>query len=183
VLGRQTVERRQVRGGQDYWSRDADYINLPTGKASISSGSVYSAVPGFYNGLYTQESRRFRETNVDFLLTADKDFNDFGLDVSVGGNRMHRRSDVNTVQVTDFAVKDLYTVQNGRAKDPTYDLVEKSVNSVYGMAEVNYKQFLYLNLTDRFDWFSTLSPGNRRKQYSSLSASYVFSQMLFKEKK
>ncbi|WP_228450594.1 SusC/RagA family TonB-linked outer membrane protein [Chryseolinea soli] len=168
----------QVRGGQDYWSRDADYINLPTGKASISSGSVNSAVSGFYNGLYTQESRRFRETNIDFLLRANKDFQNFGVDVSVGGNRMHRRSDTNTVQVTDFAVKDLYTVQNGRAKDPTYDLVTRSVNSLYGMAEVNYKQFLYLNLTTRDDWFSTLSPGKRKKNYSSVSASYVFSQMM-----
>jgi TonB-linked SusC/RagA family outer membrane protein len=32
----------QARAGQDYWSRDNDYINLPTGKASINSSSILS---------------------------------------------------------------------------------------------------------------------------------------------
>ncbi len=167
----------QVRVGQDYWSRDSDYINLPTGKASINASTVFSAnAPGFYNGVFTQESRRFRETNVDFLVSATKTFGDFGVNVTGGGNQMQRRSDLNSVQVTDFIVKGLYTVQNGRLKDPLYDLQERAVNSLYGSAEVNYKQFVYLNATVRNDWFSTLSPANRSILYPSVSASYIFSE-------
>ncbi len=167
----------QGRAGQDYWSRDNDYINLPTGKASLNSSSVFSsAAPGFYNGVFTQESRRFRETNYDFLITAIKSFNDFGVSVNAGGNQMRRRMDVNSVQVTDFVVKDLYTVQNGRAKDPTYDLIERGVNSLYAMAEVNYKEIIYLNGTFRQDWFSTLWKEKRTIPYYSISASYIFSQ-------
>jgi outer membrane receptor protein involved in Fe transport len=166
----------QIRGGQDFWTRDQDYVNLPTGKASIAGGSVNSAVAGFFNGVYTQEARRFRETNIDFLVTGAKTFNDIGVNVSVGGNQMRRRSDLNSVQVTDFVVKDLYTVQNGRAKDPIYDLQERGVNSLYASAEVNFKQFIYLNGTVRNDWFSTLSPANRSILYPSVSASYVFSE-------
>lgn len=166
----------QGRVGQDYWSRDQDYVNLPTGKASISSGSIAAAVPGFVNGLYTQEVRRFRETNIDFLVTAAKRFGDIGVNVNVGGNQMQRRSDLNSVQVTDFIVRGLYTVQNGRAKDPLYDLQERGVNSAYGSAEVNFREFVYLNATLRNDWFSTLSPANRSILYSSVSATYVFSE-------
>jgi len=167
----------QVRMGQDYWSRDQDYINLPTGKASINSSSIFSAnAPGFYNGVFTQDSRRFRETNFDFLLSATKTFGDFGLNVTAGGNQMRRRMDYNSVQVTDFVVKGLYTVQNGRLKDPLYDLQERGVNSLYGSAEANYKKFLYLNITARNDWFSTLSPANRSILYPSVSASYVFTE-------
>ena len=81
-----------------------------------------------------------------------------------------------SVQVTDFVVKGLYTVQNGRAKDPLYNLSERAVNSLYGSAEVNYKRFLYLNITARNDWFSTLSPANRSILYPSVSASYVFTE-------
>ena len=133
-------------------------------------------VPGFYNGLFTQESRRFRETNYDFLVTAAKTFNDFGVSINAGGNQMRRRMDVNSVQVTDFVVRNLYTVQNGRAKDPTYDLIERGVNSLYAMAEVNYKEIIYLNGTFRQDWFSTLSKDDRTIPYPSVSASYVFSE-------
>lgn len=168
----------QARGGQDYWSRDQDYINLPTGKATLNSGSIFNVVNGtnYYNGLYTQEGMRFRETNFDFLLNAAKTFNHFGVNATFGGNQMKRRADITSVQVTDFVVKDLYTVQNGRLKDPTYDLVERGVNSLYGSAEVSYKEFLYLNATVRNDWFSTLSPQYRSILYPSVSASYVFSE-------
>ena len=161
----------QGRIGQDYWSRDQDYNNFPTGQASLAP-----APAGFVNGVYTQESRRFRETNADFLLSGTKDFGDFGVNATLGGNQMKRRSDNNSVQVTDFVVRDLYTVQNGRSKDPLYDLSERAVNSVYGSAEISYKEFLYLNGTIRNDWFSTLSPENRSILYPSISASYIFSE-------
>jgi TonB-linked SusC/RagA family outer membrane protein len=168
----------QGRAGQDYWSRNQDYINLPTGKASISSGSIYNIVNGtsYYNGLFTQENMRFRETNFDFLLRAAKTFNKIGVNATFGGNQMKRRADITSVQVTDFIVKDLYTVQNGRLKDPTYDLIQRGVNSLYGSAEVSYKELLYLNATLRNDWFSTLSPENRSILYPSVSGSYVFSE-------
>jgi len=166
----------QGRIGQDYFSRDQDYINLPTGKASLNGGSTASAVAGFVNGLYTQDVRRYREINADFLLTAAKSFGDIGVNANFGGNQMKRRTDWNSVQVTDFVVSKLYTVQNGRAKDPLYDLQERGVNSLYGAAEFNYKKFLYINATVRNDWFSTLSPENRSILYPSVSASYVFSE-------
>ncbi len=163
----------QGRLGQDFWSRDQEYNNYPTGHASRAA-----APPGFVNGVYTQESRRFREINSDLLVSASQEFGDVGINLTLGGNQMQRRSDVNSVQVTDFVVRDLYTVQNGRAKDPFYDLSQRAVNSLYGSAEISFKRFLYLNGTHRNDWFSTLSPENRSIPYSSLSASYVFSESM-----
>ncbi len=161
----------QGRVGQDYWSRDQDYNNFPTGHASRAA-----APAGFVNGVYTQEQRRFREVNADILIGASREFGDFGVNVTVGGNQMTQRWDNNSVQVTDFVVRGLYTVQNGRAKDPTYSMSERAVNSVYGSAEFSYKGFLFLNGTARNDWFSTLSPANRSILYPSVSASYVFSE-------
>src|SRR5205085_8531741 len=111
--------------------------------------STASSVAGFVNGLYTQDVRRFREINMDFLLNAAKTFGDVGVNVNFGGNQMRRRSELNSVQVTDFVVKGLYTVQNGRAKDPLYDLSERGVNSLYGSAEFNYNEFIYVNATIR----------------------------------
>ncbi|HZF65256.1 MAG TPA: SusC/RagA family TonB-linked outer membrane protein [Chitinophagaceae bacterium] len=163
----------QGRIGQDYWSRDQDYNNFPTGHASRAA-----APPGFVNGQYTQEARRFRELNTDVLVSATRSFGDFGLNLTGGGNQMRIRSELMSVQVTDFVVKGLYTVQNGRAKDPNYGLGEEQINSLYGSAELSYKRMLYLNATARNDWFSTLSPANRSILYPSVSASYIFSENL-----
>jgi len=163
----------QGRVGEDYWSRDQEYNNFPTGLASRAP-----APAGFVNGMYTQESRRFREINTDFLINARKEFGDFMVNANFGGNHMQRRSDLNSVQVTDFIVRDLYTVQNGRAKDPLYDLNERAVNSLYGSAEFSYKDKLFLTGTVRNDWFSTLSKENRSIIYPSVSASWVFRENL-----
>ncbi|GAB3689230.1 TonB-dependent receptor [Spirosoma flavus] len=160
----------QGRVGQDYWSRDQDY-NFPTGQASLAA-----APAGFVNGAYVQEARRFRELNTDFLIGATRKFGIIGVDLTLGGNQLYRRSDVNSVLATDFIVRGLYVPQNGRVKDPTLGLSERKVNSLYGAAELSYKDFLYLNGTIRDDWFSTLAAGNRSILYPSVTGSFVFSQ-------
>jgi TonB-linked SusC/RagA family outer membrane protein len=161
----------QGRVGQDYWSRDQDFNNFPTGQASLAA-----APAGFVNGLYTQESRRFREVNADFILSATKEFGDYGFNANIGGNHMQRSFDVNNVQARDFVVRDLYTVQNGRVKDPIFDRSERAVNSLFAFAEFSYKKFLFINGTIRNDWFSTLSPENRSILYPSVSTSWVFTE-------
>ena len=163
----------QGRFGEDYWSRDEDVNNFPTGQASRAAAQA-----GFVNGVYTQESRRFRETNLDFLITANKDFGDFSATLTGGGNQLRRRADINNVQVTDFVIRGLYTVQNGRAKNPVYTLSQQGVNSLYSSGEVSWKRTLYLNGTVRNDWFSTLSAANRSILYPSVSGAYVFSESL-----
>jgi len=160
----------QGRFGQDYWSRDEDVNNFPTGHASRP------AVPGFANGVYTQEARRFRESNLDFLLSANREFGDFEATINAGGNQARRTIDINNVVVTDFFVRGLYTVQNGRAKDPIYDLSEQGINSLYSSAELSWRKTLYVNGTVRNDWFSTLSEENRSILYPSISGAYVFSE-------
>lgn len=160
----------QGRVGQDFWSRDQDY-NFPTGQASLAA-----APAGFVNGAYVQEARRFREVNSDFLIGANRTFGVFGVDLTLGGNQLYRRSDLNSVQVTDFIVRNLYTVQNGRVKDPIYGLSERKVNSVYGAAEFSFNDYLFLGITARNDWFSTLSAANRSILYPSITGSFVFSQ-------
>ena len=160
----------QGRFGQDYWSRDEDVNNFPTGHASRP------AVPGFANGVYTQEARRFRESNLDFLLSANREFGDFEATITAGGNQARRTVDINNVVVTDFFVRGLYTVQNGRAKDPIYDLSEQGINSLYSSAELSWRKTLYVNGTVRNDWFSTLSEENRSILYPSISGAYVFSE-------
>ncbi|MGV3556626.1 SusC/RagA family TonB-linked outer membrane protein [Larkinella arboricola] len=160
----------QARVGQDFYAREQDY-NLPTGTQRQPA-----APAGFVNGQYVQDARTVRELNMDFLINANKTFGDFGVNVNVGGNQMYRKISRHNVLVQDFYVRGLYTIGNGRQRDPIYSLSERQVNSLYGSAEISYKEFLYLNATARNDWFSTLSPANRSILYPSVTASFVFSQ-------
>ncbi len=162
----------QGRLGQDYYTRDVEY-NLPTGSQRQSDPP-----PGFVNGQYVRDVRRFREINTDFLIGAKQKFGDFAVNLNLGGNQMYRRSDINTELGELFFTRDLYTIGNASKVTPNYILSERKVNSLYAAAEVAYKGFLYLNATARNDWFSTLSPANRSILYPSVTASFVFSEAL-----
>lgn len=160
----------QARVGQDYYTRDQEY-NLPTGSQRQSAPP-----PGFFNGQYVQDIRRFREINADFLLGANKTFGDFGLVVNMGGNQMYRRFDVNTLLGENFFTRGLYTIGNASKVTPNYIISERQVNSLYASTELSFREYLYINATARNDWFSTLSPANRSILYPSITGSFVFSQ-------
>lgn len=160
----------QGRVGQDYFIRDVEY-NLPTGSTRQSS-----APPGFVNGQYVQDIRRFREINADFLIGADRTFGDIGISVNAGGNQMYRRNDVNTELGENFFTRGLYTIGNASKVTPNYSIAERQVNSLYASMELSYRGLLYLNATARNDWFSTLSPENRSILYPSVTGSFIFTE-------
>ncbi len=159
----------QGRLGQDYYTRPYNY-NRPTGTRSIG------AVTTGFNGYYYQDIATFRERNLDVLIGANKTFGDFGIDITLGGNQMLQINDNVNTAVTNFYVRDLYTIANGQVKNPNYSYGKKKVNSIYGSAEFSYKNFLYVNVTGRNDWFSTLNPQSNHYLYPSVSGSFVFSQ-------
>jgi TonB-linked SusC/RagA family outer membrane protein len=159
----------QARVGQDYYSRYWDY-NTPNGKAS-------SSVPATgFSGAYQQQFRDFREINADFLIGANKQFGAFGVSASVGGNTMDNIGKTLQTSVSNFFIKDLYTIANGQTKNPTYSFSHKRVNSLYGTLDLSFREYLYVNLTARNDWFSTLNPESNSYLYPSASTSFLFSQ-------
>ena len=160
----------QGRIAQDYYVRNQDY-NIPNGYAPIAKAPV-----GYVNGSYTQDVRQNTERNIDFILGGNKTFGKIGVDVTLGGNARYARNDYNSVTVQDFVQPGLYTVANGRVKNPVYGLSEKKINSLYGSATFSYNDYLFLTATARNDWFSTLAPENRSILYPSVTGSFVFSQ-------
>lgn len=160
----------QGRLAQDSYVRNQDY-NIPNGYAPIARAPV-----GFVNGSFTQDVRQNIEQNLDLIVGMNKTFGKIGVDLTLGGNTRYARNDYNSVTVQDFVQPGLFTVMNGRIKDPLYALAEKKINSVFGAATIAYKDYLFLSATARNDWFSTLAPANRSILYPSVTSSFVFSQ-------
>jgi TonB-linked SusC/RagA family outer membrane protein len=158
------------RIGQDYYARPTNY-NVPTGTRWLT------AAPTGFNGNYYQDVSTFRELNMDFLVGVKHSFGNIGADLQFGGNRMHQITDRMGTSVQNFYVRDLYTIENGQTKSPGYSYGEKRVNSLYGTLELSYKSWLFVNLTSRNDWFSTLNPESNSYLYPSASTSFVFSDI------
>jgi TonB-linked SusC/RagA family outer membrane protein len=162
----------QGRIAQDFYSRRHDY-NSPTGRLDAATPPA-----GYVDGSYNRTSNTFSERNFDVLIGAQKTLGDVGLNLTLGGNQMFRSMETEDQSAQDFVQKGLYTVMNGRQKSASHSLTERAVNSIYGAAEISYKNYLFLNATARNDWFSTLAPDNRSILYPSITGSYIFSDAL-----
>jgi TonB-linked SusC/RagA family outer membrane protein len=159
----------QGRVAQDYFSVDAEN-NTPTGTLFLGA-----AATGF-NGDYTISNSNFRETNLDWLIGVNKKFGLFAIDGQFGGNAMDQVNKSISTYVQNFYIRDLYTINNGQTKTPSQGFSEKKVNSFYGTLNLSYHDYLFLNVTARNDWFSTLNPKSNSYLYPSVGGSFLFTE-------
>src|SRR5690606_10349896 len=110
-------------------------------------------------GSYREERVRNSESNFDFLLSANKEFNDnFSLGVNLGGNRQISKMNNFEVTAPQLPIPDIYSFNNTRVPlvSSIYD-GNKIINSLYGSLQMGYKNFIFLDLTARNDWSSALT--------------------------
>ncbi|ASU35152.1 SusC/RagA family TonB-linked outer membrane protein [Mucilaginibacter xinganensis] len=159
----------QFRVGEDYFG-DINTIVTPNGTAYQPDGAM------------TLEHIKSTELNMDAIIGKSfKVTKDFNANVLIGANS--RKAVVDQLDATGntFETPYLYTV--GNLASPTeYESNPVVVNkSLYGTLDLSYKNYLYLTVTGRNDWYSTLAPGKTNYFYPSLSGSFVFSELLHAE--
>ena len=145
---------------------------------------IYNNNPGsptynFGSGYGANRSRAV-ESNSDFLLSANKKFNDFNLGLSVGGNQ--QRSNYNTTggNTGNLDLPGVYTLSAGANPRPYSYKSESRLNSLYTFLNASYKDYLFVDVTFRNDWSSTLSAANRSFNYPSFSGSLILNDFLKK---
>ena len=158
-----------------------DYsVNFTESKvpAGIGTSQPVNTSDGTYKGSYNVSEGWGNDLNADFLVGANKQFGNFGIDASIGGNTYRTVNHNFSENSTNFIVRDLFSVPNGTNKTSSFGYSQYRVNSIYGIADLSYKSILFLNLTARQDWFSVLNPANNYKFYPSVSGSFVFSELM-----
>jgi TonB-linked SusC/RagA family outer membrane protein len=131
---------------------------------------------------YSRLTRSFIETNMDFMATFKKDISeDFNLSALLGTNIRRRRIDqVYASTNNGLSVPDVYALSN--SVDPMLPPEEAAphigVNGYYASASLGFRDLFYLDGTWRIDQSSTLPKDNWTYNYPSISASFIFSQLL-----
>lgn len=134
-------------------------------------------------GWYREQSNYVAEFNSDFLLKFTDAFlaDRLTLTAAVGGNNMtyHRRSHNYTIDKLD--VEGVYNPDNYPSEtlpSQSFYRSNKVVNSLYGMLSLGWRDMVYLDVTGRNDWTSTLSPEYRSYFYPSVSTSFMLDRIL-----
>ena len=152
----------QARTGTDFYT-DNRFSRRAIGTRSARTGYVSN---------YTWH---ITENNSDILLMGNKDLSeDFSLSFTLGASHLYAGREVTGASGTNLRTPGLYHISNANEVAPRYDKMERELNSVFGTAQVGYKNFLFLDVTGRNDWSSVLGVNNYSFFYPSVSTSFVF---------
>lgn len=110
-------------------------------------------------GSYNLNETNKYEINTDFLATYKKQIgSDISLVTSVGGNMMSSSNEWLQSDNSSLLVANIYTLANHRVfTTSTNSSQEYKTNAIYAFANLGYKDIVYLDITARNDWTSTLS--------------------------
>ena len=150
----------QARAGLDWYTMTLRNVT-PYGTQYKPLGSV------------NEQERRVRETNMDAMLGWDYNFGDIGFSGFVGSNKMRKDYEQYHIAANNLFIPFFHHVSNGQAITSSYAQQYVGINSLYGMAEISFRNYLFLNGTVREDWFSTLD--GKGILYPSIGLSWVFS--------
>ena len=134
------------------------------------------------DGSYSEYWKNFRSLNHDFLLSADKELNDdINISGNLGGNYYQLTSTSQSTTIDGLAVPNFFSINNPKNPAETRTGVsryEKVIQSVYGSAQIVYKNWWYTEITARNDWSSSLPSQNNSYFYPSLNTSVVITEAL-----
>ena len=127
------------------------------------------------NGSVNNNQFLVKETNSDVLLTANGKLTEkFTGSFSVGANHLKRHQQVTGNFGTNLNVPGLYYIGNTQNVAPRQYGFGKEMNSGYFTGQLGYKNYLFLDVTGRNDWSSTLGLNNQSFFYPSVGGSFVF---------
>ena len=175
------------------WFKFTYRIGLDTSTAHHHQGvpnyaALFPDTPNYESELKSQtgsterRTTRRREIDQDIMLTFNMPVNDFNINAVGGFNGNERRLSYMDTKNTNLTIPTYFNITNS-AEIPTVREYQwkRRYYGVYGQAEVAWRNMVYLTLTARNDWSSTLPKDNRSFFYPGVTASWIFSELL-KEK-
>lgn len=158
-------------------------------------GSIYADTYNFRNSertaigsqsqsSYLERTYDFKEYNYEFTAAYNKELSDkFKFSTLLGGNIRDNRLSSRAISTTGgLGIPNIYNINNGRGPlARTSNESVKKVNSIFGSLNLSFDNQLFIDLTARNDWSSTLPEDNNSYFYPSASLAWVFNNLLFED--
>lgn len=127
-------------------------------------------------GGFTQINTKNTELNLDFIASFNKTFGDFNITAMAGANYRDLSWEDARIGATALTIPGVYTIANKDGAAYNYmDHSHRRSNSVYGNASIGWRNQLYVDLSARNDWDSTIKDAFF---YPSASASWIVTESL-----
>ena len=133
----------------------------------------------YARGMYREQNVFSYEINTDALLTYKNALSDnINYNLTAGANSMRQNYDFTGLYADQLSQPGIYQISNSldqAVADPLK--TKKAINSFYGLAQFSYQEKIFLDITGRNDWSSTLPYGNNSFFYPSISSSFLIHEI------
>ena len=161
-----------------------NYVLNENWSATASAGTDFYAFKfsNFYD-LYTPtkdggqlqlNDLNVREDNFQGLINYNKEINSsFKIGAMLGANLMKFNRDQTIINGTEIIVPGKELITNFKQTQIIPSNPRKEIKSIFGNIELDYNNYLFLNLQGRNDWSSTLPKGKNSYFYSAADLSFI----------
>ncbi len=131
---------------------------------------------GRLDGEFDTQDFNERELNTDFIATVTRQITQTLAFKGLAGHNFNKRVlKRQRVFSQGLNIDQLYTQANANVNAPTNFLSERQLYGAYADLGVAWRDYLFVNVTGRNDWSSTLPVDNNRYFYPSVSTGFVVS--------
>jgi TonB-linked SusC/RagA family outer membrane protein len=163
--------------GADVFSTQGNNFNHPESGGTISPViTTNNIVAGGYIENYLEDSKLF---NGQLLSTFRKDIGKFKTSLLIGTSFYDKNYETNTIYGSGLQLKEFNSINNTTptTRNNKASIIRQRMASVFGNLTVNYSDLIYLSVTGRNDWSSTMPVQNNSYFYPSVAVSFVFSEL------
>lgn len=150
------------------------------GYADLREDEVEVGTRGTPNGRMYTSTIRNTQVNNDLFLTYAKDINEnLSFSAILGNNTNSQTFKQDLLVGTNLNIPGFFDISNASTVTGVESDQTIRSTSVYAQASAEYKSMLFLTLTGRNDWSSTLPASDRSFFYPSTALGFVFTELPF----
>lgn len=150
---------------------DDFYTDRRVGYFAINSGS-------YPDGQIQNDNHFSNNINSDLLINYTRDiFTDLNASLTVGHNMYQSYYQQLYTQGDGFVIPDFYHISNTSSQIVREYTSEYRTAAIFGDLELSYKNMLYLGLTGRNEWSTSLPKTDNNFFYPSVSLGFIFTEL------
>ncbi|NLR94366.1 SusC/RagA family TonB-linked outer membrane protein [Flammeovirga agarivorans] len=162
-------------------SKDLNVRVRVGGDVRMRKGYVFSNMGAALDpdGMYQMINRNTQVWNYEGFINYKKRFGKIDFFATAGASRFDKSIDFTNSVINTLIVPDVPSASNAATLPiVTQGVDNKRIHSVFATSSIGYNNVIYLDLSARNDWSSSLPEGHNSYFYPSLGTSFVFTNAL-----
>jgi TonB-linked SusC/RagA family outer membrane protein len=152
--------------GVDHYTTQNQILRHPESTLGISNSGILDQGTDVTRSINAQTLLNFTRYGIN---------DDLGISGFLGNAISDRRGEYSALAGIEFLDPNFVSMNNTNKRSSKTTISQRRLVSAFGQVQVDFRDYLFLTVTGRNDWTSTIPKGENSFFYPSVSGSFIFS--------